>query len=248
MSIENEIHSGEQPVSTSDSITAEPAHAEIECNKSDLKQPDDRLLAAANDLRETAARLETTADTRHLQLAETFAKLRDSVAGIRDRADQSAAAAESALEKFGTEVSRMQRLATTAEMIHDQRRLTEVDRLVSTVIAPLHDKLFEAVVAIDAGGRLDHAGVLVGCLAQLELNLEASDIEVIKPQVGQLFDAKSCEAIGAVPIRIWNRTVAEHTVARVIRCGFAVFTTNDDGSRGSMRVLRRAAIEVYRRH
>ena len=50
-------------MSTSDSITSEPAHAEIECNKSDLKQPDDRLLAAANDLRETAARLETTADT-----------------------------------------------------------------------------------------------------------------------------------------------------------------------------------------
>jgi len=160
-------------------------------------------------------------------------------------------------ERFQTHADSMQTLRSGYEAFEREasRAIEQKDAKIETLQADadaalnrvlehlaygLHDRLFAAATAIEAGNETAKAGLILALLDQLEAALaEHFDLHVVKPRPGDTYDRASMTAIEAVQARrLWNRN---ETVAHTIRCGFHIGTDDE------CRMLRRAEVAAYRR-
>ena len=101
----------------------------------------------------------------------------------------------------------------------------------------LHDHLFKAVIAMEAGQGEPNSFV-IELLQYLEDELGRYGIYIIRPQPGEAIDLERMEIRNQVPARFWRKP---DTVARVHSCGFALQKAT------SYETLRSAKVDIYRR-
>ena len=125
------------------------------------------------------------------------------------------------------------------ESLEDKNRQM-LRRVLEDVIVPVHDRLFSAVLAIEAANEVPKAALVVAILDQIETSLaEAHDVHVIKPGPGSIYDRSSMSAVDFEMAKRFSHQ--NETIARTLQCGFHVGTDAD------CKVLRKANVVVYRR-
>ena len=114
---------------------------------------------------------------------------------------------------------------------------SEGQREVLKSLFRLHQAVYTCVTAQEAGiARTD--GFVVNLLDLIEGELGRHQVTVIRPQPGEPVDLDYMETQRDEPARFWRKA---DTVARVLRCGFALQEHNAE------RVLQSALVDVYRK-
>lgn len=114
------------------------------------------------------------------------------------------------------------------------------DRILESLIYPLHDAAFKISSDIESGGRVVEAQQVCGLLETLESNLRQSlKIRVFRPQSGEKYRIDCMKSVGQEKTALFFRK--PDTVARTVACGFY----REDGESDS-RFLRKASVIVYR--
>lgn len=166
---------------------------------------------------------------------------------LQESKETAAAAREGAASAQRSLQTMQEQMALHAATVADGRR-QEIDRLVTEVVAPVFDLLYDASVAIRAAQPVWKPDVVQSALAVLRDRLEQSGIEIVEPAVGAPLDLASCKAADSVRIRWHEFSAKEGTVAQVVRCGFAVRdSSSTPPANGRVRVIRQAMVVVYRR-
>ena len=126
--------------------------------------------------------------------------------------------------------------------IEGERRRADAaeDKVLESVVYPLHDAAFKISCDIESGGRIAEGQSVCNLLEVLESNLrESLDIRVFRPSPGEKNRLDCMQPVGFEKTSLFFRKA--DTVANTITCGFY-----REESLNAPRFLRKARVVVYR--
>ena len=123
----------------------------------------------------------------------------------------------------------------------ERRRADDAeDKVLESVVYPLHDAAFKISCDIESGGKIAEGQSVCNLLEVLESNLrESLDICVFRPSPGEQYRSDCMKPVGQEKTSLFFRKA--DTVANTTACGFY-----RDGGASEPRFLRKASVVVYR--
>jgi hypothetical protein len=151
---------------------------------------------------------------------------------------------QSAESTFNHSVKQLNEDTTTRfeVLFREEKRRTASaeDRILESIIFPLHDAAYRISSDIESGGKIAEAPQVCGLLETLESNLRDSlHIHVFRPKSGEEYRSDCMKPVDHEKTRLFFRR--PDTVANTRFCGFY-----REGDNGEDRFLRKAQVVVYR--